>query len=285
MEEKYTGTQIELKYKQNLEKLNSLKSELAKLISDRDYLENTIKKNLEALYVTRIGKNEYELFNLECQLARLKRKIELIQIRINHGKNVNLFEVEKQLDDEYSKWQKKIYGMLSNIKASEARLNSLMSEKETREFQSLYRSLVKKLHPDVNANQSEKEALLWDRTQIAYKLGDIEELQTIKLLLEGIGEEDIKKDSGSISLIDRQIEALKEKISRLTRYIKELKSEFPFTIENNIKDESWVKEKNSLVLARIESIKIQIKEMQSAIENMLLTNLARIDKDNKKTIN
>ena len=285
MEEKYTGNQLELKYKQNLEKLNSLKSELAKLVSDRDYLENTIKKNLEALYVTRIGKNEYELFNLECQLARLKRKIELIQIRINHGKNVNLFEVEKQLDDEYSEWQEKIDGMLSDIKASEARLNSLMSEKETREFQSLYRSLVKKLHPDVNANQSEKEALLWDRTQIAYKLGDIEELQTIKLLLEGIGEEDIKKDSGSISLIDRQIEALKEKISRLTRYIKELKSEFPFTIENNIKDESWVKEKNSLVLARIESIKIQIKEMQSVIENMLLTNLARIDKDNKKTIN
>jgi hypothetical protein len=285
MEEKYTGTQIELKYKQNLEKLNSLKSELAKLISDRDYLENTIKKNLEALYVTRIGKNEYELFNLECQLARLKRKIELIQIRINHGKNVNLFEVEKQLDDEYSKWQKKIDGMLSDIKASEARLNSLMSEKETREFQSLYRSLVKKLHPDVNANQSEKEALLWDRTQIAYKLGDIEELQTIKLLLEGIGEEDIKKDPDSLYLIDRQIEALKEKISRLTRYIKELKSEFPFTIENNIKDESWVKEKNTLVLARIESIKIQIKEMQSVIENMLLTNLARIDKDNKKTIN
>jgi FtsZ-binding cell division protein ZapB len=160
-----------------------------------------------------------------------------------------------------------------------------MSEKETREFQSLYRSLVKKLHPDVNANQSEKEVLLWNRTQIAYKLGDIEELQTIKLLLEGIGEEDIKKDLDSISLIDRQIEALKEKISRLSRYIKKLKSEFPFTIENNIKDESWVKEKNSLVLARIESIKIKIKEMQSVIENMLLANLASIDKDNKKTIN
>jgi hypothetical protein len=285
MEEKYIGTQIELRYKQNLEKLNSLKSRLAKLISDRDYLENTIKKNLEALYVTRIGKNEYELFNLECQLARLKRKIELIQIRINHGKNVDLFEVEKQLDDEYSKWQEKIDRMLSDIKTSEARLNSLMSEKETREFQSLYRSLVKKLHPDVNANQSEKEVLLWNRTQIAYKLGDIEELQTIKLLLEGIGEEDIKKDQGSISLIDRQIEALKEKISRLTQYIKKLKSEFPFTIENNIKDESWVKEKNSLVLARIESIKIKIKEMQSVIENMLLANLASIDKDNKKTIN
>ncbi|MDD3819692.1 MAG: hypothetical protein PHG41_07665, partial [Actinomycetota bacterium] len=285
MEEKHTETQIELKYKQILEKLNSLKSELAKLISDRDYLENTIKKNLEALYVTRIGKNEYELFNLECQLARLKRKIELIQIRINHGKNVDLFEVEEQLDDEYSEWKEKIDGMLCDIKASEARLNSLMSEKETREFQSLYRSLVKKLHPDVNANQSEKEVLLWNRTQIAYKLGDIEELQTIKLLLEGIEEEDIKKDLDSISLIDRQMESLKDKISRLTQYIMKLKSEFPFTIENNIKDESWVKEKNSLVLAKIGNIKIQIKEMQSVIENMLLANLASIDKDDKKTIN
>jgi len=74
-------------YKKKLNNLESLKSELAKLISERDTLENTVKKNLEALYATKIGKNEFTLFKTECEIARLKRKIELFQAKINHGEN------------------------------------------------------------------------------------------------------------------------------------------------------------------------------------------------------
>lgn len=280
MEEKNTSIQVDPKYKLNLEKLNSLKSELSKLISDRDILENTVKKNLEALYVAKIGKNEYEIFNFECQVAKLRRKIELIQVKINHGEKVNLFTVEKQLDDEYKNWQEKMNKMLSDIKASETRLKSLMSEKESKELQSLYRFLVKKLHPDVNANQMESEILLWDRTQIAYKIGDLEELNTIKLLIEDTEITNIKKDS--LSVIDKQIKTVKEKIFTSMQYIKKLKSEFPFTIESNINDESWVKEKNSDALKKIENIKIQIKQLQLIIENILLNN---IDKANQETIN
>lgn len=280
MEEKNTGIQVDPKYKLNLEKLNSLKSELSKLISDRDILENTVKKNLEALYVAKIGKNEYELFNFECQVAKLRRKIDLIQVKINHGEKVNLFTVEKQLDDEYKNWQEKMNKMLSDIKASETRLKSLMSEKESKELQSLYRFLVKKLHPDVNANQMESEILLWDRTQIAYKIGDLEELNTIKLLIEDTEITNIKKDS--LSVIDKQIKTVKEKIFTSMQYIKKLKSEFPFTIESNINDESWVKEKNYNALKKIENIKIQIKQLQLIIENILLNN---IDKANQETIN
>ena len=107
----------ELEEKQD--NLNALRSELAKLISDRDISEHTVKKNLEALYITKIGKNEYELISFECQAARLKRKIELIQAKLNHAEVVDLTVVEKQLDEEYKEWQEKMDKMISDIKFQE----------------------------------------------------------------------------------------------------------------------------------------------------------------------
>jgi archaellum component FlaC len=147
-------------------------------------------------------------------------------------------------------------------------------------FLNLYRFLVKKLHPDINANQTEKEILLWNRTQTAYKIGDLEELSTIKLLLEDIKKVDNRDDS--IPVINKQIKTVKEKIFELMQYIKKLKSEFPFTIENNINNENWIKEKNSEIFKKIENIKLQIKELESIIENILLYN---IDSPNPETIN
>ena len=50
MKEKEDKIQIDPKYKEKKDTLAELKSELAKLIGDRDILEKTVKKNLEALY-------------------------------------------------------------------------------------------------------------------------------------------------------------------------------------------------------------------------------------------
>ena len=41
---------ISPEYQKNLDKLETYKTELSRLISERDVLENTIRKNLEALY-------------------------------------------------------------------------------------------------------------------------------------------------------------------------------------------------------------------------------------------
>jgi len=158
-------------YRKKLDNLESLKSELAKLISERDILENTVKKNLEALYATKIGINEFTLFKTECEIARLKRKIELFQIKVNHGEKFNVLEVESQLDNEYEKWEKEMSKMLKDIENSKNRLNSLRTDEDSMELQSIYRLLVKKLHPDINPDQTEKSKLLWNRTMHAHSQG------------------------------------------------------------------------------------------------------------------
>jgi hypothetical protein len=257
--------------KQKKDNLDALKSELAKLISDRDILEHTVKKNLEALYITMIGKNEYELFCLECQAAKLKRKIELIQARLNRAEEVNLTAVEKQLDEEYKEWHEKIDKMVSDIEAGKARLNTLMPEKESKELQKIYRFLVKKLHPDINLKQTEKDKLLWNRTQDAYRIADLEELRVIKLLLED--SIDITSEENIISVIDRQIKSVKEKILNIMEYIKKIKSEFPFTIEDKIEDKEWIADKNAEIFKKIEDQKLKIKELKSVIDRLLLSNI------------
>ena len=266
-------------YKKKLDDLESLKSELAKLISERDTLENTVKKNLEALYATKIGINEYKQFKIECDIARLKRKIELFQAKINHGEKFNVAEIESKLDDEYKKWEREMSGMLKDIKNSKKRLGSLMNKEDSIELQRTYRLLVKKLHPDVNPDQTEKSKLLWNRTMHAYSLGDIGELRAIKLLVYDF-KDDASVDSGL--KIYNHIESIKQKIFDLIEYIKKIKGEFPFTIEHDINDENWVANKNSEILKKIEKLNDKKEELEHIVNGLLLLN---IDGSDLKTIN
>lgn len=161
--------------------------------------------------------------------------------------------------------------MLTDIENSKARLKSLMSKEDSIELQNTYRTLVKKLHPDVNVNQNEKTKLLWNRTVEAYRLGDIEELKAIVILLKDVDIIDIGKDFESE--IDRLLKAAKDKIFKLMEYLKKIKNEFPFTIKNKIDDEGWVAKKNSAIFKKIEKIEKQKKELQQVIEKLLLENL------------
>ena len=279
MQEKNINIIQSPEHKKKLDDLKSLKSELAKLISERDTLENTVKKNLEALYATKIGKNEFTLFKTECDIARLKRKIELFQAKINHGEKFNVPEIENGLDEEYKKWEKEMSGMLEDIENSKKRLGSLMNKEDSIELQNTYRILVKKLHPDVNPDQKEKSKLLWNRTMQAYSLGDIGELRAIKLLVDDF-KDDAAVDSGQ--KIGDHIKSIKQKIFDLIEYIKKIKSEFPFTIEHDINDENWVANKNSEILKKIEKLNDKKEELDHMINGLLLLN---IDGPDSKTIN
>ena len=266
-------------HKKKLDDLESLKTELAKLVSERDTLENTIKKNLEALYAIKIGKNEFTLFKTECEIARLKRKIELFQVKINHGEKFNILEVEGQLDEEYEKWDKEISKMLKDIENSKNRLSSLRTREDSIELQTTYRILVKRLHPDVNSSQTERSKLLWNRTMHAYSLGDLEELRSIKLLIDDSkGETNV--DSGPN--LDDRIGSIKKKVFILIEYIKKIKSEFPFTIEQDMDDENWVADKNSKIFKKIDTLDNKKEELQKIVDRLLLQS---IDNPDPGTVN
>ena len=120
----------------------SLEQELGKVILEQDEMLNTVKPNLEAEYQKKIGYKELKRMETEITARRYKRQIELIQAAVNRQESIEENRIEKQLDDEFQEWYKKIKEQYEKVKEAEDRLNSLMSDDENKEFKKLYRQLV-----------------------------------------------------------------------------------------------------------------------------------------------
>ena len=164
-----------------------LRDELVRLLTDLDDLVQTVKPNLLAFYQTKIGLWELRALTAQFEIARLKRKIELVQACLNRGGRPDLAEIEARLELDALAWQMKLKEAQERIQAAESRLQHLLSPVEDRELKTLYCTLVRKLHPDVNPNFTENHKRLWQRVQSAYVRGDLTEMRALALLAEKLG--------------------------------------------------------------------------------------------------
>ena len=86
----------------------------------------------------------------------------------------------------------------------------------------------------------------------AYQGGDLEELQTLSLLLSE--QENLPEPSTMEQLAD-DIEKLKEKIEKMLENLAKMQEQFPFNFRDKLNDERWV-------TAQQEAVEKQIKEME-----------------------
>ena len=92
---------ISPEYAKLVEEIKQLKEDIVNLYEERDELTYHICKNIETEYMSKIGILEYKLYEFQCKILRIKRKIELYQIKINRQESPNEEEIEKELEDEY----------------------------------------------------------------------------------------------------------------------------------------------------------------------------------------
>ena len=240
------------------EDIASLKQELGKVIIERDEMLNTVKPNLEAEYQKKIGHKELERMETEITARRYKRQVELIRAAVNRQESIEENRIEKQLDDEFQEWYKKIKEQYQKVKEAEDRLNSLMSDDQNKEFKKLYRQIVFKLHPDLNPNQTKDEENLWHRIQLAYKSGDLEEMRSLMIILE-TQDSSVELPSSKDILEKRQTKLAKQ-IQKIINNMSELKQGFPFNIVGKLADKAWVNTK-------VEEIQEQINQWQEKCEH------------------
>lgn len=247
--------------------IESFKEELSKLLADREALIDTTGPNLEATYNIKIGQKEYELFCLQCDVRRLKRKIEIIQAALNRMETISLEKIEKQLDKEFKQWQEEMEKIYDKIKYSELRLSTLMSYEESIELKSLYKALIKKLHPDINDDLSESDLILWHKVNEAYKNGDLEELRVLSLLKGKEKIEEIKESDSKEELNNRR-ELLKKKVLTIMKDIENIKSKFPFDHEDLLNDDEWIKKQNQKIQQEINELN---KYKKSLVEMLMIS--------------
>ena len=159
MAEEYTIIMFP-EFEKLLKEVERLRTEFSMLLLERDELQYVVCKNIETAYMLSLGSLEYKAFEIECEMWRLHRKIELIQAKINRQEKVDLKAIDETLDDEFEEYQRKLDEQINKMNAAlEHSKCEKMTEEQTKEFKKLYRTIVKALHPDLNPDASPAQTM------------------------------------------------------------------------------------------------------------------------------
>ena len=256
---------INPKYEKMKKEVKQLKEDVANLYEEKDELIYHVCKNIEAEYMSKVGILEYKLYEFQCKILRIKRKIELYQAKINRQEEPNEEEIEKKLEQEYKEYEEKLKTMSDNIQILMERKNgSILDEENKVELKSTYRKLIKKLHPDLNKENSDKNKKLLLQVTKAYENGDLETLRNLELLCSEIVEKDEIEESEMEELI-KQKEKYTIIIKDLLKRIMKIKESFPYNKQEFLKSEALIQENKDDLNNRID----MCKNLYSNLEELL----------------
>lgn len=221
---------------------------------------------LTSLYLEKLGHLQLELLQKQTEAARLKMKMNLIQAAINRDEHPNLKAIEKLVNSRLQNYFDQIVAQSAALDAAKKVLSNLLSDEDTRKLKDLFRVLCKRLHPDLNPNQTEEEKDLFVKVKAAYDLQRLSDLQNILLYLDDANKEKIALISENEKLdrikhIENQVIDLKLKISQLEQC-------FPFNIKDLIFDEEYILQKQHELQIQIKSAEEEIVKYKNIISIM-----------------
>ncbi|MDR1896506.1 MAG: hypothetical protein LBR10_06930 [Prevotellaceae bacterium] len=240
-----------------------LKGEYVKLLTDKDCLLEWGKPQLEALYTIKIGNRQLDLLKLRLEVKRIKKMTELAVACLNRNEPVNWDKIEETVDMGLEKDYEEILTEASRVEHANYLLSNLASPERSVELRKLYRQLAKELHPDVNPDLTENQKNLWHAVRRAYEQGDLESLRALSVMAQDVESYAEKLSAADFQL---QIELLKAGIEKLLAEIKQIRSDFPFNIEKELRNEEWVKNQNEQTETLIKQVLEQKVKYEERLE-------------------
>lgn len=252
-----------------LSKLESLKEQVVIKIEEREYLINHIYKYLKTEYITKVGVYEYEVFEIDCNISRIKRKISMIQAAINLQAPIDLKLVEQELDKEFKDYMRQLEELEKEKDiALFLKKCEMLTTEEVTKLKKLYKALAKELHPDLNPNLTKEKSNLWNRAVEAYEASNLGMLEILyDMILKEKAEE--KNDNIVKDALNDKVLFYEKKLSSLINEIAKIKESFPFNQEANINDEQWVKERQEELKNSIIDKKTSLSELEEYLSMML----------------
>lgn len=240
--------EISKEYQELKNTIEALSKEFSILWENRETLTEQVIPELQVKYNLLIQPTIIVYVQKFLELSKLRRKIEILQAALNSKQNVCMKDVEAELEKEFKEWSDRILKMESEILLARQAVFTEIDPNKYRKVQELYRKLVRRLHPDLNKEQTERQKLLWNRVQVAYHEMDYEELISLEILLDS---EEVLNENSSIETLQKQKETLWNKITDLNTSIQKLKNTFPLNLKEELNNPNWIKNEQETYLKKI----------------------------------
>ena len=154
----------------------------------------------------------------------------MIQAKRNRQEPVVLSKIEELLDIAFAEYQAKLNERIEKMNAAiERSRGAFLSDEEARELKSLYRAVVKAIHPDLHHDSSDAKMQLFQNAVAAYGNGDLDGLRIIAAML---GEPvSVRDGPDSTAQLTKEKERLSGLLQKVKDRIAEIKSEYPYTMK------------------------------------------------------
>ena len=259
---------LNLEYENLKNELLKKRTELSMLVLQRDELKYVICKNIETKNMLELGNLEYRLYQSECIIMRLKRKVELIQMRINRQEKIDVSAIDKLLDEQFREYQQKLEEKIKKMNEAIERNNGeVLTEQQVKELKKLYRAIVKALHPDLNPNVTKQQIKLFQNAVTAYKNGDLQTLRIINEMISNNHSEDDNTDN--IEKMRDELIRLDRMISSINGDIEKIKSEYPYTMKDILFDKEQLNQKKQELKDNIDQCDELVSFYKTKIQNLL----------------
>ena len=259
---------INPEYLKLIEEIKQLKEDIANLYEEKDELTYHICKNIETEYMSKIGIMEYKLYEFQCRILRIKRKIELYQMKINRQEKADEEEIEEKLEEEYKEFEAKLNKMSTDLENVLNRKSlKTLSEEESKELKSCYRKLIKKLHPDLNKENTERNKNLLLQVTHAYENGDLETIKNLELLTEEISETE-KFEVGELEELKQSKKRYTSVIQELLKTIKQIKGSFPYNKKEFLKSDVLVEKRKEELKDEMKMCKEIYRQLEDILKQL-----------------
>jgi hypothetical protein len=243
-----------------------LKAELSSLLLEQDALIYHECPDIQMRYQVLFGPLEIEKEELELAILRARRKLSLIQAKVNRREVILTFTIELVLDEEFKDYQEKTEKKRKETEKAFARSKKpVLKESESSEIKRLYRRIVKALHPDLNPNVTEIQKQWLLEAVDAYQVGDLKAMRRISDLLI-----DMDIASEEIQDLPAQKKRLLETIERVREEIRNLKSMSPYILKVILDSQELIEKEKANLQKSIQELRKELLYVETRIAEALV---------------
>ncbi|MDR1651969.1 MAG: J domain-containing protein [Synergistaceae bacterium] len=262
-EKDYLPPDFEELYKE----LADLRSELASLCEELEFTNRVVIPRTQTSYLIKVGALRVELLQAQVAVMKVRRRIALLRSSIDRGKTVFEEALNYRIEREFKEWDARLAHEVSQIENAKARFSSLSPDEDEDEIRVIFRTLCRKLNPDINPDQSDEAKSLWPSVYSAYTGCDLFHLKALLLMADDYPDSyDLPSNIGAMR---EEKAALIDKMGDMTNKVRNAKQHPAFEWMELLQDPGDLATEQCRLrdeIARMRAQQVALLDMQKSLE-------------------